>query len=167
MTKGDENFLKLEQWIKAQCNPDGTVKRDSNGDFDVTNIKFNNNEGTINRTWLAKELKFYDRSALKTVRASNALKNFEQALGLVTPYGTKQPRETVAKSELERIKAEKEKIATRLLLVSAELKSTQKELKARIKQLDQFEEIRRIQIETGRNIVGIGISILKFQKEAE
>ncbi|WP_034302164.1 hypothetical protein [Herbaspirillum sp. RV1423] len=158
MSKGDENFRKLEEWISSHYNPDGSLKLDGDGNPDPSNIKLNNNEGTINRTWLARHLGIYDRSALKTERARKSLKEFESALGIVSPDGARKPPQTASKTELERVKAEKDKLASRLLQVSAELKATQKEVKQKNKQLDQYAEIRRIQIETGRNLPGLTIS---------
>lgn len=152
-----DSYQKLQAWILSKKDPQtGKVRTDADGNVDLTSIELNNNAGTINRTWLARHLEIYDRSAFKSAGCSQAIKTFEIELG-ITPTGKQPRRVTASQAQLERMKAEKEKLVAKLLQVSSDLKEAQKELKERNKQLIQYAEIRRVQIETGRNIPGLQV----------
>lgn len=159
-----DSYNKLQAWILSKKDTrTGKVRTDSDGNADLTGIELNNNAGTINRTWLAKHLEIYDRSAFKTTRCSQAIKAFEIELG-ITPTGKQRRSVTASQAQVERLRTEKDKLVSKLLQVSADLKEAQKELKERNKLLEQYAEIRRVQIETGRNIPGLHVMTTAVQE---
>ncbi|MGO4478720.1 hypothetical protein AB4Z32_20945 [Massilia sp. 2TAF26] len=161
-----DSYHKLEAWIISKKEPStGKVRTGADGNPDLTGIELNNNNGTINRTWLAKHLQIYDRSAFKTARCTQAIKAFEKELGIHAPSGKKPKLMTASQEQLERMKAEKEKLANKLLQVSANLKEAQKEIQERNRQLKQYAEIRRFQLETGRNVPGLHVVALRQEEK--
>lgn len=161
-----DNYQKLEAWILSKKDPKtGKVLTDAEGNPDLTGIELNNNNGTINRTWLAKHLHIYDRSAFKTARCTQLIKSFEMELGISAPSGQKHRTLTVSHAQVERLKTEKDQLIATLLTAKAELKEAQKKIKERNKQLEQYAEIRRIQIETGRNLPGLHVIGIACQEE--
>jgi phosphoribosylaminoimidazole carboxylase (NCAIR synthetase) len=164
-SKADNNHQKLVAWIASLKDNHGNIKRDAAGNSDLSAIRLNNNNGTINRTWLAKQLGIYDRSAFNSSRSKSAIRALEMELGLARLIREKHPTQIVAKGEIEALKIENDKLATKLLLARAELKAAQSEVSSQKRKLSQFVEIREIEIETGRNL--IGIRLLNSQPEED
>jgi outer membrane murein-binding lipoprotein Lpp len=166
-SKADNNYQKLVSWIASLKDEHGNIKSNAAGRPDLSAITLNNNNGTINRTWLAKTLGIYDRSAFNSSRSHSAVKALEEALGISGPIKKKDPLQSASRAEIEALKAEKDKLANKLLLARAELKAAQSEVASQNRKLAQFSEIQQIEIETGRNLIGVRLLTSKPKEDNE